>query len=230
MYSSSNDLAKLGRAILNSTLLPPVQTRRWMKPVAHTSSLKLSVGAPWEIFRVETPRGVVDVYTKSGGIAAYVSLLVVVPDYDIGWVILTAGRTPGSVQNIFANSIVDVFLPAAEAAAKDEATAVFAGTYRASGGLNSSIVIVTDGNPGLGVQRLISNGTDVLEAYLEYVGLSSTENSVSVRLYPTNLLQGPPKKQAFTIQGRIVNHLSIYGCSSTLISNNSLVELYFEDV
>ena len=55
-----------------------------MKPVTHTSSLTSSVGAPWEIFRMKIPRGVVDLYTKGGDIGVYSSLLVLVPDYDVG--------------------------------------------------------------------------------------------------------------------------------------------------
>jgi len=200
IYSTSNDLAKLGRAILNSTLLSPAQTRRWMKPVTHTSSLKFSVGAPWEIVRAETPRGVVDIYTKSGSLGVYASLLVLIPDYNFGWVILSAADNPntaGAGSQILANSIADAFLPAVESAAKDEAAAVFAGNYTATNGLNSSIAIITDGNPGLGVQSWITNGTDVFEAFLSFNGLTSSDISLSIRLYPTNLFQTSPKERAF---------------------------------
>jgi hypothetical protein len=134
-----------------------------MKPVTHTASLMFSVGAPWEIFRVETSRGVVDLYTKSGNIGVYAGLLVLVPDYDFGWVILSAAdrsSTANTGLHIMTSLIADAFLPAVEAAAKDEAAAAFAGTYKATNGLNSSISIVTDGFPGLGVQSWISNGTD----------------------------------------------------------------------
>jgi hypothetical protein len=159
-----------------------------------------SVGAPWEIFRVETSRGVVDLYTKGGALGVYSSLIVLVPDYDFGWVILSAAdtfRTAFIGQDILANSIANVFLPAIEAAAKDEAATAFAGTYKATNGLNSSITIVTDEFPGLGVQHWISNGTDLFDVYLDSVGLTSARNTVSVRLYPTNLLQISPRQLAF---------------------------------
>ena len=171
-----------------------------MKPVPHTSSLKLSVGSPWEIFRVETPRGVVDLYTKSGNLAVYATLLVLIPDYDLGWVMLSAADTPGTANaglHIITSLIADVFLPAAEAAAKDEAAAVFGGTYKATNGLNSSISIITDELPGLGIQSLISNGTNMFESYLHSAGLTSDTNGLSVRLYPTNLVQTSPRQQAF---------------------------------
>jgi len=49
----------------------------------HQSSLTSSVGPPWEIVRVETPQGLVDLYTKGGGVGVSSSLLVY--DYDLGW-------------------------------------------------------------------------------------------------------------------------------------------------
>jgi len=160
-----------------------------------------SVGAPWEIYRVKTSRGVVDLYTKSGGIGVYLSLLVLVPDYDIGWVVLSAAESPGTAGgglDILTSSIADAFLPAVEAAAKEEAAAVFSGTYNAPNGFNSSITIATDGYPGLGVQRWISNGSDIFQSYLtSYYGLTSASNSLTIRLYPTNLVQTSPRQQAF---------------------------------
>jgi len=200
IYSTSNDLAKLGRAILNSTLLCPAQTRRWMKPVTHTSQSTFSVGAPWEIHRVESPRGAIDLYTKSGSIGVYNSLFVLVPDFDVGWVILSAADssgTSGRGLNIIADSMARIFIPAFEAAAKAEAAAALAGTYKAtaSSSLNSSITIASDDFPGLGVQSWISNGTDVINAYLAFNGIPDALYRLSIRLYPTNLKQTAYSKQ-----------------------------------
>lgn len=169
-----------------------------MKPVTHTSSWTRSVGAPWEIYRVETYRGVVDVYTKAGDTGVYSSLLALIPDFGVGWVILTAADTLGHAgfgKSIIANLIVDSFVPAFEIAAKDEAASNFAGTYKATNGLNSSIALVTDGLPGLGVQSWISNGTDMFEAYFDLSGGRPEGVSLIIRLYPTNLLR--EKQQTF---------------------------------
>ena len=94
IYSSPADISKLGRAILQSTLLSKAQTRRWMKPVSHTADIAISVGAPWEIHRVVVPstKRVVDLYTKSGGIGAYTSKLILIPDFDVGFSILAASH------------------------------------------------------------------------------------------------------------------------------------------
>ena len=181
-----------GRAILRNTLLPPAQTRRWMNVVTHsTSSLTTSVGAPWEILRVTTSRGVVGEYS---------SLLVLVPDFDIGWAILSAADTLTTAAvgvEVFADLITEVLFPAIEAAAKDNTAVTFAGTYKATNGLNSSISILTDVLPGLNIQSWVSNGTNALEAYLAVSGLTNVNSTV--RLYPTNLFQDSPKQQAFRV-------------------------------
>jgi hypothetical protein len=51
-----------------------------------------SVGAPWEIWRLQldTPPKVFDVYTKDGGIGRYSSQLALAPDWGVGYIILEA--------------------------------------------------------------------------------------------------------------------------------------------
>ena len=69
MFSNTVDMLAFSEAILSNKLLSPIETRKWMKPISHTSSLGYSVGAPWEILRSNTltkDRRVIDVYTKSG--------------------------------------------------------------------------------------------------------------------------------------------------------------------
>ena len=49
LYSSTADLRIIGKSILNSTLLTPAQTRKWLKPLSFTADPHVAVGAPWEI-------------------------------------------------------------------------------------------------------------------------------------------------------------------------------------
>jgi len=70
-FSSPADLTALGVSILNSTLMPQATTRKWLKPLTHTSSLLTSIGRPWEIARQHTPISftskttrIVDIFTK----------------------------------------------------------------------------------------------------------------------------------------------------------------------
>jgi len=97
---------------------------------------------------------------------------------------------------LIADLIADTFVPAFEAAAKERAVVNFSGTYKATNGLNSSITIVTDNYPGLGIHSWISNGTDILAAYLDFNGLGD-RFTASVRLYPTSLFTSSPSEQAF---------------------------------
>ncbi|KAJ7588107.1 putative beta-lactamase [Mycena floridula] len=183
MFSSLSDISKMGRAILNSTLLTPVQTRRWFKPHSHTASLTYSVGAPWEIQRLVLPseNRVVDVYTKNGDLGAYFSFFALIPEYNVGFAGLGAGAG-GPLDIILISTLVgELFIPALEDAARAEGDTRFSGTYTAVG-LNSSISLSTEpGKPGFGITSWISNGTDMMQVAL--VPLPFT-----VRLYATNLV------------------------------------------
>jgi len=172
-----------------STQLPPSTTRRWLKPLAHTSALSFSVGAPWEIYRTKsdiTTGRIIDVYTKSGGIGSYTSLLILIPDYEISISILTAGPN-GIVVNYVAEMIVQTLIPALEKSAKDEAAKILSGLYTSDTGENSSISLSVDDGPGLVVESWTSNGFNLLQTAEGYLQSSSGGHIRSMRLYPTNL-------------------------------------------
>lgn len=173
IYSTIRDLAAFGNGILNSTLLPAKQTRKWLKPSSHTANLNYSVGAPWEIIRYTSPLTgkVTDLYTKSGQSGDTDSHFILIPDYDAGFVYLSVasnatirGNLVGSVLDLVTASV----LPALEAQAAAEAVANFVGTYRTTT-LNSSVTVTFNQStaenvgPALSVSRWISNSTDMLE-------------------------------------------------------------------
>ncbi|GAM33678.1 penicillin-binding protein [Talaromyces pinophilus] len=185
-YTSTKDLATFGRAILKSTLMPSYVTRRWLKPVTFTSQLLNYVGAPWEIQRLLVPANsiinashFVDTYSKTGDVGAYSTFFGVVPDYGIGLSVLAAGVTPHTQISPVRDAVVQIFYQAAEAAAKEQASKAFTGTFKASN-INSSITLGTDGGPGVVVQEWISNGTN----FLQNPYLASYDD---FRLYPTEL-------------------------------------------
>ncbi|KAJ6087265.1 hypothetical protein N7467_006179 [Penicillium canescens] len=184
IYSSAKDMSIFGRAILNSTLLPRSITRRWMKPLSHTSSLGYAVGAPWEILSFGDERPI-DLYTKSGDIGTYSSALALDPDHGAGFIILGAGSNT-HVSIALASDLVSAsLLPALEQAAKNQAYERFAGRYALSTG-NSSITITTDDGPALVVTSWFNNGTDMFLAYMALNGISNP-SQLSIRLYPTGL-------------------------------------------
>lgn len=90
LTSTISDLAKLGRSILTSAILPPATTRRWLKPFASTSNLRNAVGRPWEIYHYSaTPTdAIINLYTRAGTVGKYSSYFGIVPSYDVGFAIL----------------------------------------------------------------------------------------------------------------------------------------------
>jgi hypothetical protein len=160
-----------------------------MKPAAHTSSLAFSIGAPWEIYRTAsnvTTGRIIDVYTKSGGIGSYTSLIILIPDNEISLAILTAGPN-GIVVNYVAEMVVQALIPILENAARDETAKVFVGSYVSETGGNSSMSLAVDNGPGLIVESWISNGADLLQTAEAYLGATGGGKVRSVRLYPTAL-------------------------------------------
>ena len=185
MYSSLHDMTVAGRSMLASTLLSPAQTRRWLKPRSHTSSLTGSVGLPWEIQRgpvsATIPR-VIDAYTKGGNLGDWGTLLVLLPDYNVGFNVLGAA-IGGVTPTIFADIVSTYLLPALEQTAKDQTMAKYGGRYAAQG-LNSSLELTTAEivpglNVGVNVASLLSNGTAL-------VATLAGEQSAA-QIYPSGL-------------------------------------------
>lgn len=171
LLSTINDLARLGRGILNSTLLSPEDTRRWLKPFSHTAHLQYSVGRPWEIMRYTHPstRKVTDLYTKVGDSGDYSSFLVLIPDYQAGFSILASSTSSARTTVVaeIADIVFNTILPALEAQAATEAESKLAGVYTSTGPVNSSLTLAFNNSasaaPGLHITSWISNGTDVLQ-------------------------------------------------------------------
>ncbi|KAI9723214.1 MAG: hypothetical protein M1812_001096 [Candelaria pacifica] len=183
IYSTINDLSKFGIAILNSTLLPPEQTREWLKPVTHTADVQFSVGRPWEILRVPQAADgrIIDLYTKAGDASQYSSYFILSPDHEVGFSILTAGLGPKVpfAAAFVADTLATTVVPALESQAAHEAAARFAGLYRSNQpSLNSSVSLAV-GGLGVVLESWVSNGTNVLPL------LQSTFGDVDIILVPS---------------------------------------------
>ncbi|KAI9655491.1 MAG: hypothetical protein M1829_000634 [Trizodia sp. TS-e1964] len=191
IYSSAGDLFKLGRGILRNELISPTQTRRWLKPHSHTSSLFLSVGAPWEIARssvLTQDQRVIDLYTKAGVVGSYSSLFVLIPDYDIGMTVLAAGGTPD--MNQIADLSLKLVLPAIEQVGKQQAKKVYEGTYKSQDTSKpTTIVLKVDNGPGLSLEKWVNNGMTIYDS-------SNNPSRLAIRLYPTGLKSNPSKSSS----------------------------------
>lgn len=163
IYMSTGDMVKAGQAMLQSTILEPGLTRRWLKPVIQTGYTGAAVGAPWEIEYLESPNNrMVQYYTKQGDVNTYHTAMVLSPEHQVGWIVLVAGTldSPASaIRTQLMDAFRSIFMPAVEDQAKSEASASFSGTYVDTETNSSAIITVGEnGHPGLGVQTLVSHG------------------------------------------------------------------------
>ncbi|KAF2433280.1 beta-lactamase/transpeptidase-like protein, partial [Tothia fuscella] len=191
LFSTTADMTKLGQSILRSSLLSPRDTRKWMKPHTHTSTVWASVGAPWEILRMEVPLSnttnqtrVLDLYTKSGDLSTYSSMLILDVDHNVGFSVMAAGSSPSTMVRIISDIIAEAFIPAFEEAARENAAKEYVGTYATGSG--SNITLALDDRPGLGIKSWFSNGTSVL-ASISALKRIDSKQTLSLRLYPTKL-------------------------------------------
>ncbi|CAI7631380.1 unnamed protein product [Penicillium glandicola] len=186
IFSSAKDMATFGRAVLSSTLVDPAMTRRWLKPVAHTSSLQHSVGAPWEIYTFLTPRRV-DLYTKGGDIGLYSSFIGLSPDHNTGITVLVAGDNSHAMTSKISEMVSDIMLPALDEVARNQALERFGGIYElTSGSSNSSITIIADDGAGLIVSEWTSNSVDMIQTLMGLQKITD-RSAISIRLQPNGL-------------------------------------------
>ncbi|KIW37195.1 uncharacterized protein PV06_10545 [Exophiala oligosperma] len=184
-------MSRAGIAMLNSTLALSAVTRRWLKPIAHTSNLVNDTGRPWIIYKSTLDQNpinpVIDVYTSYGSLGLYSSYLGLVPDYNVGFVILAADEVAAADLNVHVDVVADVLLPELEKAALSQAEYVYSGEYR-SNNLTASLIIEDPHDlPGLSVSNITVVSTDIREELARLMGTSPS--ALSIRLYPTDLTE-----------------------------------------
>jgi hypothetical protein len=215
-WSSLYDLSTIGRSILRSSHLSSEVTRQWLKPETHSAHLESSVGKGWEIFRVQLPiepglnnTRVTDLYTKNGGLVGYNAEMILSPDLGIGFVVLVAtldetNRDPKGAGTLWSlNELTtSIWLPAAEAAAREAAATNYAGSFVSEDGLNSSMSLaMTPGRRGLDIVQLVYNGTDYLAftaanmgragGHLQFMDLRSDDKLAFQAVWQHPKRQGP---------------------------------------
>ncbi|KAL1606527.1 hypothetical protein SLS60_003932 [Paraconiothyrium brasiliense] len=210
LSSSVHDISTALRAILASTLLPQSTTRRWLKPVSHTSNLVNSVGRPWEIYSLTaTPISpVMPIYQVRGNVGLYASHIGLAPDYNTGFVILAADSEGSPDLNAHADIIATELIPALEQSAIVEASKAFAGTYVSDSNMTLVIPQATDSSPGLSVSHFRLGDKDIRAAYAKINDIAP--ENLSFRLYPTNA-GGDGSRMAFRASFQDVTALADAG-------------------
>jgi hypothetical protein len=133
----------------------------------------------------------VDIYTvlsnEGSDQSLYSSYLGLVPDFGVGFAILSADNETPADLNAHADLIGDVVLGALMKTAIEQAAENFDGEYKASE-INSSITVEYDSLPGLYIQEFVSNGTDFRATLAGILGAKPAD--LSIRLYPSQLVEG----------------------------------------
>ncbi|KAJ5639546.1 uncharacterized protein N7484_007408 [Penicillium longicatenatum] len=206
IFTSVEDLALAGKAILKSTLLSSAQTNRWLKPVSHTANPKNSVGYPFLIYSggdYPDTSPMIDVYTLLSNEGyeegLYSSYLGLVPDWGVGYAILSADTVRPADLNEHAD-YMQTALNGVITTAVQQAARNYSGRYISSGSSTSYIVVDYEKRTpwGLYIEDFVSNGTDLRKTLSELFGVSHASD-LSIRLYPTGLSEetGSGSRQTF---------------------------------
>lgn len=191
IFSSTTDMSRYLRYILThyNAIAKGVN---WFQNGAASGGLNSFYGMPWEIFHTDRilvdSRRTVRFITKGGGLPGYTSVIVMLPEYDIGVTILVAGN--GELLSKIQNVVSKALVRAAEAVAVSQLKERYTGTYTSSNKtLNSTITMVAD-KRGLVIEKFISNGTDVLQS-----GFRHESDKWYAQLVPTLLYMDEKRQQ-----------------------------------
>jgi hypothetical protein len=192
IYSSSTDLSKYLRYIL--THYNTIAGLNWLHPASPSGGLYFFYGMPWEILHTDRAlrhsKRTVRFVTKSGGVPGYTSLIILIPDFDIGITILAAGA-PQDMFTALMEAVSVSVVQAAEEIAIRQLHERYAGTYTSTNRTLNSSISITASSRGLVVSRFISNGTDVLSSFSD---VRAAEPSYTA-LVPTLLFRDEQKQQ-----------------------------------
>ncbi|KAL1850659.1 hypothetical protein Daus18300_012870 [Diaporthe australafricana] len=181
-FSTPNDMRKVGRAMLGAAQLGAPATRRWMQPRALLSNPDAAAGAPWEMYCAPGEGPLMMMMTKAGDLGMYSGYVILLPELDVGFTVLAAGRSATNNVRVLGDILVDTLVPAVRAVADEQAAGVYAGTY-ADEATGASITLVSEGAKyGLGVEEWSLGGQDVLALLGKIKG-----NNVTARLYYSGL-------------------------------------------
>jgi hypothetical protein len=198
IWSTPDDMMTFMRALATHDLLSAVETRKWLQPHAALPSLQQLVGAPWEIFRPTTTdvkfSRPIDMYTKAGGVTGYAGWGILVPEFDLVVTINAAGNSSNRAVQDLLPLIMNPIIAYADANARDQAKAKYAGTYTKG---NDTITLAVDDGPGLAITAFTMGGVPVLR------GLAALQKvpyeNFSARLYPTDPDSLGTGKETWTI-------------------------------
>ncbi len=146
----------------------------------------------WEILRLPIPVSpgstttrLADIYHKPGGARNSFTQLAVSPDHGIGYSLVTAGEQVAGTFPFLISKIHSILLAGAEQAARDQALALYVGNYTLPDNSVAEFML-REGEPGLFLNRMVSNGTDITALLGPTLGLPGGMK-LGAWLYPMGL-------------------------------------------
>lgn len=188
IYSSSIDLSSYLRYILTH-YNGITHTLNWANPASPARGLYSFYGTPWEIYHTDrvliNSKRMVRFITKGGGLPGYTSVIMTVPEYDLGITILVAG--PNHIFEELQEVVTRETVRAAEKVAIRQLQERYVGTYISpKPDLNSSLTLVADYR-GLVIKEWVSNSTDLLNSPLFRLAGAPKDRPWYAQLVPTLL-------------------------------------------
>ena len=208
LYASSSDMSLFLRYVLTHYNALTAGATNWLAPHSWSTGLQSLFGMPWEIYRTSSilpsSKRPVTFVTKSGGLPGYITIIMTIPDYDIGLTILTAG--PSTLLSELRDLITGPLVRALEDFTWQQLYAEYAGVYASTDStLNSSMNIVATPAAGLQIMRFISNSTDMLHGPLPGLGRQgSGAGPWHAQLVPTLLFKDESKQAGEIYRALIV--------------------------
>jgi CubicO group peptidase (beta-lactamase class C family) len=198
LYCSTHDMSIFLRYILANYKDIANAKLNWLLPVSFTAGMGSYYGMPWEIFRTDRillpddkrRARTVTFFTKGGGVPGYRTILLLVPEYDLGITVLTAG------DETFPEELVEmVIVPlirAADALAARQVKETYVGRYTSSTKehmVKSTLTLTYTSTHGLEINEWISNSTDVL-SFISKHFQTPKNTKFHAQLIPSGLYRG----------------------------------------
>jgi CubicO group peptidase (beta-lactamase class C family) len=210
LYSSSNDMSTFLRYILGNYKDIADANLNWLLPVSFTAGMWSFYGMPWEIYRTskiflpddnaggsgETRRArTVMFFTKGGGLPGYRTLILLVPEYDLGITIFTAGDE--TFLDVLLEMLTVPLIRAADELAARRVKETCVGTYTSPSTqeqtTNSTLTLTYTPTHGLEISEWISNSTDVLSIIPKHFQFPKN-TKFHAQLIPTGLYRDEEKE------------------------------------
>lgn len=171
------------------------------------------------------------IITKGGHLYGYSSLIILLPEYDLGITLLIAGES--RALSWLQNKVLTATANTIEEIARGQVKEKYAGTYSSSK-INSSVSLDLDGSSGLVINEWVSNGTDFLHEYISFQSNPHEPTHGEAQLVPAGIRRsngGEVWRATFVPNNRepksVIDACMINDVDSLMYGGRSLHEFVF---